>query len=78
MEEEAWRKLKAIGIDLIEASQLLYRVRLERVAPSSRRKANSFQQAVQVFREAGIEPDEIVFRSGSYGSAEWIEGTSRR
>ena len=77
-EEAARRKLKSIGMESHEAFQLLYRVRLERVSHSSGRKTNSYQQTVQVLREAGIEPDEVVFRAGSYGSAEWIEGTSKR
>ena len=73
-EAEAERRLRAAGHDWHEAFHLLYAVRLERVAPQSRRKANRYARIEQVLREAGVEPEDVEFIAGSYGSSEWLAG----
>ena len=76
-EAEAYDKLRTAGADWREAWNLLYRVRLERVAPQSRRKGNSYRQVEQALRDVGIEPEEIEFQAGTYGSREWVSGKRR-
>ena len=67
---EAKKILRASGYSYLEATHLLYKIRVQRVAPRSGVKADPYLNAGQTLRELGIEPDELVFRRDSPGSPE--------
>ncbi len=69
-EYEAKKILKANGYSYTDAVNLLYKIRVQRVAPRSGMRAYPYWKAEQTLRELGIEPDELVFRPGSPGSSE--------
>ncbi len=65
---EAESKLRVAGLGYMEASNLLYAVRLERVAAVSRKKTNKYVRIEEALRQAGVEPTQIEFSPGTYGS----------